>query len=675
MKFKILVYILTSVFIVVLVLITYLTLFLDPNLIISQLIPYLEETYKLKIDYVFKGKNLLSLINGIEINDVQVRANTKKNKKLLASTKSLFIQFDLLRVLSSFEVSRIRVVDSQVFLENLIDYVNSKEFKEAILATNTNATAVSIKTLSFERAKVNYNRNRFDFDKVIINTSDFRVEGYLTTTRSRFWFDGRNLFIDSLEGKEVIGDIAVKEVRGFLTNEIVEFKIASVKYSNIVEFSNVVVKGRTDKLIFFGSVGEAVFRFGGFDTKIFDPSFTLDLSKGIEGSFEILSSIKGEFRVGDRETTIEAQVSSLGLRKLPREISNLVVGVFDDIMLSGKIRLIISSNETYVYVKSVSKVRTKLDIPLFRNFDVNLDVENDTIEFRVSSRTTKSDIDIVGSIIQSRLGELELRDLRVKSKRLDREDFFAVSSDVGKKVNFGTLPVLVKDAPITITVDEVNLGNNAFRLNGIQIEGKVSIGDGLSSIFEVKRVKFADINISGSGELSFFTNLVLTLKFIPIQVDITKLYSNFGLSAFGGRVYGRGVLRDFEMVLDNNLLTRGTIYMTNIELIGVNIQNQVTKLLNLNLEHIFVDRCVAVFRLSSNVFIIDATLEGDIISKFSISYNIDKGASKVKFEYLKISRSIVENIPRVLFLGREINGIKYSIDDNYLSFEEFEINI
>lgn len=678
MRFLRLILIITLVAILIISgLIIYLSFFLDPNIIFSKIVEFAQETYYLKINYQFRGKNFISIIRGFEFENVEIYSNIKNRKKFLLSSQKVYLNFNLLSLLTSPQINSINISRSKGNMNNIIEYVNSDElkivFSNSLASTSSNETKIN--KIEFDDLEIAFDNEKFNLPKLDIWLEKFEVEGFISETKSKFWFDGTNFNINEINAKKFLDNLLIMKVSGnIVSNHLIAYA-GEISYSNIITARNVKISGDIEKAIFEIGVSNFIVGIGEKSISITNIPLKLNLKRGIEGEAKLLSNIKTSFIVNDKEAMINVYVSSLSKNLLPYEMVSYVSNFVKDFSVSGNIKINILANRLRLFGSLRGNIITLLENSLFENIGYLVEFNDDKANIRVNSKKGISSIELYSTI------ELEekprLLEIKLSSSKLNLKDLIIGSNDMENKesTKLESLPIIIDNVPLEVRVSSVVFGDNIPEIKDVSFQGSISFDKGKFYVPLEADSSIWDVKFVAKGNVEYSDKIRGELKFLPSFIDLKLLYPKLLSGTGKGNMYGKGVLKNIEVYIDNYITIKGEVIVSNVELIDVGIQNEITRVLNLNLNHIFIDTGNFHFVVETNVMNIVGYVDGDIISEFEFISLLEQNKSKLRFKYLKVDRSIVEDIPKVFFIRDEINGIKYKLDDRYLNFDKFEVEL
>lgn len=651
--------------------------FVDPNVIISRLLPYVEKEYFLKLDYKLTEKTFYSLLSGVELRDVSIYSSF--DGKMLSSSEKVKINFNFFTLFREPRAISISFYKPFINLGEINKFIGRKEVKEKFFNENLSSSTnvyFEILSISFDDAYLKYEKYNFNFDLILL-FNPLKVEGFLNDTKSKFSFDGQRFYVDYIDLSKFVGDVKFSKVSANLLTNTYEIsgKIGEVAYSTLVKVRDVNFSGNVSNLNLVFGFGEVLFDLDGKKFEITNIGLSFySYTKGIKGKVELLKGLSGEFSYQDK-FVFNFFLKDFSYTSLPYSVLGYISNVIKNFSLNGAVSLALFGDSFKVDCNIKGFVDTLVDVPLFRRFIFDLYVKENEGKAEV-------DVSCSNSSLKTRLlfsfsTNLFINEISLYSRVLYVSDIINTNvseipqSVVKKENNELSLPLVFGRVPIYFRIDNLYLPDGKSKLSDIYLTGNLTLKDGKFYLpIEVEKVSFYGILLSGEGDFSFSQDFTGKIEFSKVNVNLRDFYKNFDLMNMGGNVYGYGVITNLQILVNTNLSVGGILIISNVELIGLKIQNELTKLLNLDLEHIFVDSGFFKFSVDGGVSI-TGNVSGDIVSDFSLRIS-DK--VKVKFNYLRVSRSLIENLPKFLFVGNEINGIKYKLDGEWLSFGEFEIS-
>ncbi len=674
MKVSSVLLIVVSVIVVFIGAVGFFLLFFDVDAVISQVIGFAEKELYLAIEYNFTGKNILSLIRGFEFKDVKVYSKLDKKQFLFASDR-VYLGGSVVNLIFGNDVGSIKFEKSSVDVENLINYLTSDKIKQKVYGEGVGGDGkVILNSLVFDDIDLIYQGNKYKFRDVSLEFDKFRLKGYWVDGRSKFLFDGTNFTIDKIDAGRFVKGVFIDNISGKIEEGNKFYSaIRSFSYSNVGRFNNLVVNGNLDKMNFDVLIKESVFYIDK-DTFSFDNlRVNFEVGKVVKGGFKVSEKIFGNFSLGDGFVG-EVNVRDVSEKDLPKTIFYKVSNVFESLNVSGSVKVLVSDN-IKLYGRLGFRLITTFTQPLLKNIEGDVKFNGDDFLLNLYSKTPRSDVNIVSSLFFDTTQNIVMKDLKVYSKRLNFLDIYSSNAQVdtkNKKNENIFLGVIISNCNVEVYADSVVFGDipNVY---DISLVGKLGVSKGYMDLsFDVRGIRFANVGFSGVGELSYSDNVSFRLKFSPSYFELPILLSGLGFTY--GKVYGKGILKDFEIYFDEDIVARGRVSVSNVELISVPIQNEITRLLNLNLDHVFIDGDFD-FEFKGNVLRVVGKVVGDVVSEFDVVHDFGKNVAKFSFKYLDIDRGIVENIPKIFFIRNEINGIRFKMGERYLSFEKFEVEI
>jgi hypothetical protein len=244
----------------------------------------------------------------------------------------------------------------------------------------------------------------------------------------------------------------------------------------------------------------------------------------------------------------------------------------------------------------------------------------------------------------------------------------------------GNLEFLVlSNTPFYVSISSLYVSGKSPEIQSLSIKGILNKGKEVVMKYSVGGLLFREARIEGSGELEVKEVLRGGLTLLPTKFNLGKVYKNLQIFDYlGGEVYGNAYLDSLTVSIGDKLVVNGKMRFEKVELLGLRLQNEVTKLLNLDLSHIFIDDGLIDMTFENGDIFVKGNMKGDVETEFNLSMRQLKDESgkiftEVEFSYLKVDRSIVNNLPKVFFIARDINGIRYKLDDSYITFDRFKV--
>lgn len=656
-------------------------LLIDPNYILSSLVPKLEKEYHIKLDYKFGGKSIISIIKGLEFRDLKVFSNIRNKQKLLISSQRVYITLDLPSAFSSPGVREIRIEGAKAITENLVEYLNSEEFRKiSSPRPDTPSSKPKIGTIRFRDLSLSYGNKNLNFREVDFNPEKFRISGYWVEGKSKFQFDRENFSIDRIDAREILGNVVITGISGTLSLErgTIKGNISNLLYTNLVRFDNISISGNIDKRSIEVTISNTLLKITGDFVSLTNAKLKISFDKGIEGNFALTQGIGGSFKVENGKLKGTVVIKEIDTSSLPAEVRSNINELVEDLSISGKIEIISASSNVNLFGNLHITANTRMNEKLFNKIKVVTTFRGDNASVRVFSKTDRSDL-VAEATLSFRGGEVALKGLNLLSERIDISDVTVVQENEDKRDKkddqtfFNTLPIKVQRATLNIKVGELTFDPSFPKVREIVVDGNIEAEEGKVTIpLENIKAEVAGIPLSGKGEVEYSESPKGNITLLPSRFDLTQAYSSLVSGKFG-KVYGTGILENMTISFNKEIVIEGKIFVSNVELIEVPVQNELTKLLNLNLNHIFLDGGKVDFLVRTNSLEIVGNVHGDVVSEFEII--LSPKSRKAKFKHLKVERSIIETVPKVLFLRSEIKGIKYKLDEKYLNFEDFEIKL
>ncbi len=659
------------IFVVLILGFFYVSFIFDPEVLISSIVSILEKEYSLKVEYKFVGKNLFSLLRGIEFNDVTVHS---KNKKKLISSKNVYINVNLLSLFSSPKISSIDVLFSDVDLENTIQYLSSKEGQKIFSESSEGKDKkVILDFIKFKDITFYYIGKKFNLKYLDIGLNNFNVKGYLVNTKSKFFFDGTNFSIDNLHGNDILMNVNLSRVQGKIIDGKVFSYVNSVSYSNFLVFENVYIEGDLGKLNFGFNVSNAIFSINKDSFKVRNLCVFVNIKDNVKGSFKLFDNVVGEFYVAGDTINGRLKIKNFSKKDLDVEVFSKISNLVENFVTQGEVNFKVGPKIVSILGNVRLNVSTTMKSSLFKNVDLNFVFQGRSVNVSIYSKTTKSDVKIEGFI--SFEDVFEINNVFITSKRLDISEILDYTLETNSSFSsVNGMPINVSNASFEIRIGEIVLGDDIPKIGNMFITGILNLyGGKLYAYIENVYFKIVELNFKARGNVEYVDRLRVKLNFLPFEFSLFSLYSGLILSSMGGKVYGNGFLKNLEFILDDYLYVRGSVQVSNVEVIDIKIQDKLTRILNLDLGHIFVDEGNFEFEIVTNNVRGNGNISGDVNSKFNFKWDGKK--LFLGFDYFNVSRSIIENVPKVFFIRNEINGIKYILKDDYLNFEKFEIEI
>ena len=278
-----------------------------------------------------------------------------------------------------------------------------------------------------------------------------------------------------------------------------------------------------------------------------------------------------------------------------------------------------------------------------------------------------------------------LNEVRAESKNFYVSSIMFPTQDSGEQKkgrdsSQGNLEFLVlSNTPFYVSISSLYVSGKSPEIQSLSIKGILNRGKEVVMKYSVGVFLFREAQIEGSGELEVKEVLRGGLTLLPTKFNLGKVYKNLQIFDYlGGEIYGNAYLDSLTVSIGDKLVVNGKIRFEKVELLGLRLQNEVTKLLNLDLSHIFIDDGLIDMTFENGDIFVKGNMKGDVETEFNLSMRQPKDESgkvltEVEFSYLKVDRSIVNNLPKVFFIARDINGIRYKLDDSYITFDRFKV--
>ncbi|MGC8965125.1 MAG: hypothetical protein ACP5KI_07195, partial [Brevinematia bacterium] len=593
----------------------------------------------------------------------------------LLSSESIKINFDLLSLIREPRINSILFYKAFVDLGQIEKFAKKEEVKEKFFNFNSNSYTneyLSISFIRFEDSSLSYKDYSFNFDLNLF-VSPLSVEGFLKDTKSKFYFDGRKFFVDYLDLSKFAKGIEVKNVYGnlFTNTFALSGSIGEISYSNLVRVEGIDFKIDSSNLNLVSKLSKVIYFFENRQLEISNVNLALSqYNKGIKGEIKFLKGLSCDF-IYQNGLKVNVFLKDFSYSYLPSSAISVISNFIKNFSLGGSLELVFGE-KFRINGSLEGSFDTLIDLPILKSFYFNATVANNDGKGTIYLSSPRSSVNVVVYFEVST--SFNLKEISVYSKVLNLADL--VNTNLTQKgeekvdekgLNLFTIS---REVPVSLRIDKFYLPDNKLEVNDIYLYGNLSFVNGEFYLpIRVDSVSFYGVKLSGEGDFSFSNDFFGKINFYKANFNFRDFYKKLDLINMGGEVYGYGFLDNLKISISSNVLISGVLSVSNVELVGLRIQNELVKLINLDLDHIFIDSGTFSFNLDGGVYVL-GKVKGDLVSDFEVNV-YDK--TKFKFKYLKVSRSIVENMPKIFLIKNEINGIKYNLDEGWLNFEGFEL--
>jgi hypothetical protein len=655
---------------------------LDTESLISGVVKIVEKEMFLRVGYDYRGRSFFELFGGVELENLKIFDATTKNERLLLDAKKVVVQFDIFSLVFTKSPSvYIYCRDIKPNLENISLYLSSPEVKKKFSTPSTEGEQfVPVKAIRLENIMIPLGNKLISASVVLEGFPKLKAWGYVGTTKTKFYFSDGELVIDKI----VWDDINVDNIRVMFDEKFSEGKgkIEKISYgvflANSVDFNVDINKGFETFAKFVISIK---------NSSILVTNVSLHLKpENKEISVSLFRDKLIARVIIDRLPKVGIKISSLSFGDLPLGVVDIVSNFIRDGVASGNLNIILGEDLKIEGVINVS-ISTVLKGTLLSAIPINLEFRGK--EFRASSLLSDSKSDMKVSVDASlELGTnfvVYLNEVRAESKNFYVSSIMFTTQDSGEQKkgrdsSQGNLEFLVlSNTPFYVSISSLYVSGKSPEIQSLSIKGILNRGKEIVMKYSVGGLLFREAQIEGSGELEVKEVLRGGLTLLPTKFNLGKVYKNLQIFDYlGGEIYGNAYLDSLTVSIDDKLVVNGKIRFEKVELLGLRLQNEVTKLLNLDLSHIFIDDGLIDMTFENGDIFMKGNMKGDVETEFNLSMRQPKDESgkvftEVEFSYLKVDRSIVNNLPKVFFIARDINGIRYKLDDSYITFDRFKV--
>ena len=655
---------------------------LDTKSLISGVVKIIEREMFLRVGYDYRGRSFFELLGGVELENLKIFDATTKNERLLLDAKEVVVQFDIFSLVFTKNPSvYIYCRDIKPNLDNISLYLSSPEVKKKFSTPSTEGEQfVPLKTIRLENIMIPLGNKLISASVLLEGFPKLKAWGYVGTTKTKFYFSDGELVIDKI----VWDDINVDNIRVMFDEEFSEGKgkIEKISYgiflANSVDFNVDINKG-------FETFAKFVISIKNSNILVTNVSLHLK-PENKEVSVSLFRDKLIAKVIIDRLPKVGIKISSLGFNDLPLGVVDIVSNFIRDGVASGNLNIILGEDLKIEGVIN-SSISTVLKGTLLSAIPINLEFRGK--EVKASSLLSDGKSDMKVSVDASlELGTnfvVYLNEVRAESKNFYVSSIMFPTQDSGEQKkgrdsSQGNLEFLVlSNTPFYVSISSLYVSGKSPEIQSLSIKGILNRGKEVVMKYSVGGFLFREAQIEGSGELEVKEVLRGGLTLLPTKFNLGKVYKNLQIFDYlGGEIYGNAYLDSLTVSIGDKLVVNGKIRFEKVELLGLRLQNEVTKLLNLDLSHIFIDDGLIDMTFENGDIFVKGNMKGDVETEFNLSMRQPKDESgkvltEVEFSYLKVDRSIVNNLPKVFFIARDINGIRYKLDDSYITFDRFKV--
>jgi len=655
---------------------------LDTKSLISGVVKIIEREMFLRVGYDYRGRSFFELLGGVELENLKIFDATTKNERLLLDAKEVVVQFDIFSLVFTKNPSvYIYCRDIKPNLDNISLYLSSPEVKKKFSTPSTEGEQfVPLKTIRLENIMIPLGNKLISASVLLEGFPKLKAWGYVGTTKTKFYFSDGELVIDKI----VWDDINVDNIRVMFDEEFSEGKgkIEKISYgiflANSVDFNVDIDKG-------FETFAKFVISIKNSNILVTNVSLHLK-PENKEVSVSLFRDKLIAKVIIDRLPKVGIKISSLGFNDLPLGVVDIVSNFIRDGVASGNLNIILGEDLKIEGVIN-SSISTVLKGTLLSAIPINLEFRGK--EVKASSLLSDGKSDMKVSVDASlELGTnfvVYLNEVRAESKNFYVSSIMFPTQDSGEQKkgrdsSQGNLEFLVlSNTPFYVSISSLYVSGKSPEIQSLSIKGILNRGKEVVMKYSVGGFLFREAQIEGSGELEVKEVLRGGLTLLPTKFNLGKVYKNLQIFDYlGGEIYGNAYLDSLTVSIGDKLVVNGKIRFEKVELLGLRLQNEVTKLLNLDLSHIFIDDGLIDMTFENGDIFVKGNMKGDVETEFNLSMRQPKDESgkvltEVEFSYLKVDRSIVNNLPKVFFIARDINGIRYKLDDSYITFDRFKV--
>jgi len=655
---------------------------LDTKSLISGVVKIIEREMFLRVGYDYRGRSFFELLGGVELENLKIFDATTKNERLLLDAKKVVVQFDIFSLVFTKSPSvYIYCKDIKPNLENISLYLSSPEVKKKFSTLSTEGEQfVPVKAIRLENIMIPLGNKLISASVVLEGFPKLKAWGYVSTTKTKFSFSDGELVIDKI----VWDDINVDNIRVMFDEEFSEGKgkIEKISYgvflANSVDFNVDINKG-------FETFAKFVISIKNSNILVTNVSLHLK-PENKEVSVSLFRDKLIAKVIIDRLPKVDIKISSLGFSDLPLGVVDILSNFIRDGVASGNLNIILGEDLKIEGVINGS-ISTVLKGTLLSAIPINLEFRGK--EVKASSLLSDGKSDMKVSVDASlELGTnfvVYLNEVRAESKNFYVSSIMFPTQDSGdqrkgRDSSQGNLEFLVlSNTPFYVSISSLYVSGKSPEIQSISIKGILNKGKEVVMKYSLGGLLFREAQIEGSGELEVKEVLRGGLTLLPTKFNLGKVYKNLQIFDYlGGEIYGNAYLDSLTVSIGDKLVVNGKMRFEKVELLGLKLQNEVTKLINLDLSHIFIDDGLIDMTFENGDIFMKGNMKGDVETEFNLSMRQPKDESgkvltEVEFSYLKVDRSIVNNLPKVFFIARDINGIRYKLDDSYITFDRFKV--
>jgi hypothetical protein len=655
---------------------------LDTKSLISGIVKIIEREMFLRVGYEYKGRSFFELLGGVELENLKIFDATTKNERLLLDAKKVVVQFDIFSLVFAKSPSvYIYCGDIKPNLENISLYLSSPEIKKKFSTPSAEGEQfVPVKAIRLENIMIPLGDKLISASVVLEGFPKLKAWGYVGTTKTKFYFSDGELVIDKI----VWDDINVNNIRVMFDEKFSEGKgkIEKISYgvflANSVDFNVDINKG-------FETFAKFVISIKNSNLLVTNISLHLK-PENKEVSVSLFRDKLIAKVIIDRLPKVDIKISSLAFSDLPLGVVDIVSNFIRDGVASGNLNIILGEDLKIEGVINGS-ISTVLKGTLLSAIPINLEFRGK--EVKASSLLSDGKSDMKVSVDASlELGTnfvVYLNEVRAESKNFYVSSIMFPTQDSGEQrkgrdSSQGNLEFLVlSNTPFYVSISSLYVSGKSPEIQNISIKGILNKGKEVVMKYSVGGFLFREAQIEGGGELEVKEVLRGGLTLLPTKFNLGKVYKNLQIFDYlGGEIYGNAYLDSLTVSIGDKLVVNGKMRFEKVELLGLKLQNEVTKLINLDLSHIFIDDGLIDMTFENGDIFMKGNMKGDVETEFNLSMRQPKDESgkvltEVEFSYLKVDRSIVNNLPKVFFIARDINGIRYKLDDSYITFDRFKV--
>jgi hypothetical protein len=655
---------------------------LDTKSLISGVVKIIEREMFLRVGYDYRGRSFFELLGGVELENLKIFDATTKNERLLLDAKKVVVQFDIFSLVFTKSPSvYIYCKDIKPNLENISLYLSSPEVKKKFSTPSTEGEQfVPVKAIRLENIMIPLGNKLISASVVLEGFPKLKAWGYVSTTKTKFSFSDGELVIDKI----VWDDINVDNIRVMFDEKFSEGKgkIEKISYgvflANNVDFNVDINKG-------FETFAKLVVSIKNSNILVTNVSLHLK-PENKEVSVSLFRDKLIAKVIIDRLPKVDIKISSLGFSDLPLGVVDIVSNFIRDGVTSGNLNIILGEDLKIEGVIN-SSISTVLKGTLLSAIPINLEFRGKGVKASSLLSDGKSDmkVSVDASLELGTNFVVYLNEVRAESKNFYVSSIMFPTQDSGEQKKSrdssqGNLEFLVlSNTPFYASISSLYVSGKSPEIQSISIKGILNKGKEVVMKYSVGGFLFREAQIEGSGELEVKEVLRGGLTLLPTKFNLGKVYKNLQIFDYlGGEIYGNAYLDSLTVSIGDKLVVNGKMRFEKVELLGLKLQNEVTKLINLDLSHIFIDDGLIDMTFENGDIFMKGNMKGDVETEFNLSMRQPKDESgkvltEVEFSYLKVDRSIVNNLPKVFFIARDINGIRYKLDDSYITFDRFKV--